>query len=263
MRVSVSRASALVALSTVFSVLAAASASAQTVDELVAKHVAARGGADKLKAINTMKITRTVATPFTSVQIVMFKKRPNLLRIEQTPKGQTQTSIRGLNEGGAWDIIQGKVVMRPEALATEARETDGDLDGLLVDWKEKGHTVTFEGKAKVGLNDAYKLKVTTKSGIIREVYLDANTFLESQIVGRVRLPVLDPKTKEHRFYEMTVVFADYRDVNGVKFPFSIDEERVERGITQSFAHYTDKIEVNVPMEDSLFTPPAAPPGAQR
>lgn len=257
MRVWISRARGACALAAYVSILGATAASAQTVDELVAKHVAARGGAEKLKAIETMKITRTIATPFTSVQVVMFKKRPSLLRIEQTPKGQSQASVRGINAEAAWDVAQGKVVTRPEVIAIEGREIDGDLDGLLVDWQAKGHTVTYEGKEKVGLNDAYKLKVTTKGGTVRDVYLDANTFLEAQVVGKVRLPALDPKTKEHRFYTTTLVYSDYRDVNGVKIPFSIDEERIEGPITQSFAVYTDKVEVNVPMDDSLFAPPAS------
>lgn len=256
MRVWVSRAGAAIAVTACGFVAGATAASAQTVDELVAKHVTARGGYEKLKAIDTLKITRTIATPFTSVQVVMFKKRPNLLRIEQTPKGQTQASVRGINAEAAWDVAQGKVITRPEAIALEGREIDGDFDGLLVDWKEKGHTVTFEGKDKVGLNDAYKLKVTTKGGTVREVYLDANTFLEAQVVGTVRLPALDPRTKQHRSYLTTIVFSDYRDVNGVKVPFSIDEERIEGPITQSFAIYTEKVEANVPMEDSLFAPPA-------
>jgi hypothetical protein len=257
MRVSVFRAGVLAALAASMSMVAAA-ASAQTVDELVSKHIAARGGYEKLKAINTAKITRTVGTPFTTVRVVIYKKRPNSILWEQTPKGQTKAIPRAITATAAWDIAQGKVVTRPEKVAVEGRETDGDFDGLLVDWKEKGHTVTFEGKDKVGLADAYKLKVTTKGGTVREVYLDATTFLESQIVGKVLLPVMDPKTKEYRFNDTIWVFSDYRDVSGVKFPFAIDEERTGGGITQSFAHFTEQIEVNVPVEDALFTPPAQP-----
>ena len=145
MRVSVFGAGAMFALVTMFSPLSAVPALAQTVDELVARHIEARGGYDKLKAINTLKITRTIATPFTSVEVVTYRKRPDLLRIDQTPKGQTAAIPRGINAAGAWDVTQGKVMMRPEALAVEGREIDGDFDGLLVDWKEKGHTVTYEG----------------------------------------------------------------------------------------------------------------------
>ncbi len=256
MRLSAFRTGALVALASCFTALAAVPASAQTVDELVAKHIQARGGLDKLKAIQTLKITRTVATPFTSVVMVVYKKRPALIRWEQTPKGQTAAIPRAIGATAAWDLAQGKVVTRPETLAIEGREIDGDFDGLLVDWKEKGHTVTLEGKEKLGTGEAYKLKVTTKGGTARDVYLDATTYLEAQVAGRVRLPAMDPKTKEHRFHDMTLTFSDYREVNGVKFPFAVDEERTGGGITQSFAMYTEKIEVNVPIEDAMFAPPS-------
>jgi outer membrane lipoprotein-sorting protein len=259
MRVSIFRAGVLMALGAWLSMFPPAAASAQTVDELVTKHVQARGGYEKLRAIQTIKMTRTVATPFTSVEVVIYKKRPNLIRWEQTPKGQTTPIPRAVSATGAWDITEGKVVTRPDPLAVEGREIDGDFDGLLVDWKEKGHTVTLEGQEKVGTRDTYKLKLTTKGGTSRDVYLDAETFLEAQIVGKVRLPQMDPRTKEFRFNDTILVFSDWREVNGVKFPFSVDEERTGGPITQSFAIYTQKIEVNVPMEDALFAPPAGAP----
>jgi outer membrane lipoprotein-sorting protein len=255
MRVSVLFRSAAIALA--IGSVSVVTASAQTVDELVSKHIAARGGYDKLKAIETVRITRTVGTPFTTVKVVIYKKRPDLIRWEQTPKGQTEAVPRAINTTVAWDMAQGKVVTRPEPIAVEGRETDGDFDGLLVDWQKKGHTVSLEGKQKVGSADTYKLKVTTKGGTVREVYLDATTFLEAQVVGRVRLPAIDPRTKEHRYNDTIFLFSDYRDVNGVKFPFAVDEERTGGGITQSFAHFTEKIEVNVPVDDSLFAAPQA------
>jgi hypothetical protein len=258
MRLSVSLLASM-AVGTFISAFTPLPAAAQTVDDIVAKHIQARGGHEKLKAIQTIKMTRTVATPFTSVEVVIYKKRPNLIRWEQTAKGQKTSVPRAVNATGAWDIAQGKVVMRPEPLAIEGREIDGDFDGLLVDWKEKGHTVTLDGKEKVGTRDTYKLKVTTKGGTSRDVYLDAETYLDAQIVGKVRLPQMDPKTKEFRYNDTTLVFSDWREVNGVKFPFSVDEERIGGPITQSFAIYTEKIELDVPMDDALFAPPASPP----
>jgi hypothetical protein len=259
MRVSCFGPAALVALTASFTALSVP-LSAQTVDEIVAKHIQARGGADKVKAIQTLKITRTVATPFSSVAMVIYKKRPNLIRWEQTPKGQTTAIPRAINATGAWDIAQGKVVMRPEPLFIEGREIDGDFDGLLIDWKEKGHTVTLAGKEKLGTGEAYKLTVVTKGGTTRDVYLDATTFLEAQIVGKARIPAMDPKTKDFRFNDTVLVFSDWRDVNGVKFPFAVDEERTGGPITQSFAIYTEKIEINLPLEDALFAPPPAAGG---
>lgn len=53
----------------------------------------ARGGVARMKAITTMRRTRTVGTPFSDVKVVMIRQRPNLLRVEQTPTGRPTTSI--------------------------------------------------------------------------------------------------------------------------------------------------------------------------
>jgi hypothetical protein len=260
MRVSVLRGAARLSLAAFMMFGAAAIVSAQTVDEIVAKHIQARGGYEKIKAIQSVRMTRTVATPFTSVQVIVLKKRPNLIRFEQTPKGQTTSTARGINAEAAWDTAAGgKIVTRPDKVAIEGRETDADFDGLLVDWKEKGHTVVLEGTEEYAGSPAYKLKVTTKSGSVRNVFVDTKTFMEVGMTGTALLPQMDPKTKEFRTQQSSFIYSDFRDVNGVKFPFSIDEERIGGPITQSFATYTDKIEVNVPIEDSLFATPAAAP----
>ena len=58
----------------------------QSLDDIVSKHIAARGGRDKLAAIQTVKMTRTVASGIgTTLRVIIFKKRPNLLRVEQGP----------------------------------------------------------------------------------------------------------------------------------------------------------------------------------
>lgn len=233
-----------------------APAAAQTVDEVVARHIQARGGEQKLAAIETLKITRTIGTPFTRVDVVVYRKRPNLLRTEQTAAGQTTTTVSGINRDVVWDPAGGKVVLRPEPLAAQAREVDGDFDGdLLVNWKAKGHTVTLEGRETVGSVDTWKLKVTTPSGAVRDIYLDAATYLDHQHVGSMVLP-------NKRTREFTITFANWKEVDGVKFPFDLDEERREGPINQSLATYTHKIEINVPMDDGLFATPAgaAAPG---
>ncbi|MBA3231295.1 MAG: hypothetical protein H0T05_00575 [Acidobacteria bacterium] len=234
-------------------------AAAQTVDEVVARHVEARGGEQKLKAIETLKITRTIGTPFTRVDVVVYRKRPNLVRTEQKAAGQTATTVSGINKDAVWDpAAGGKVVLRPEALAAMAREVDGDFDGdLLVDWKAKGHAVTLEGREAVGGVDTWKLRVTTASGAVREIYLDANTSLDYQHVGSMMLP-------GKRTREFTITFGNWKEVEGVKFAFDADEERREGPINQSLATYTHTIEINVPIDDTLFSTPAgaAPAGGQ-
>ena len=232
------------------SLVLAAPIAAQTVDELVAQHIEARGGQTRLRAVQTIKITRTVATPFSNVRVIIYRKRPQLFRAEQGPiePGAPLVS-RGINADAAWDTVQGKVVPRPEAEAAEARELDADFDGLLVDWKQKGHTVTLEGKESLPWGDAYKLRVKTKSGAERIVYLDAKTFLERRQIGILKLP-------GGRQFDVVIDFDNYRDIDGVKFPFDITEDRTGKEPSVSVVIYTEKIELNVPMDDGLFGAPA-------
>jgi hypothetical protein len=230
------------------------SAGAQGVDEIVARHIAARGGIEKLKSIQTIKITRTVATGLGSnVRVIIYKKRPQLFRAEQGPaQPGAATTSRGISAEAAWDTVQGKIVTRPPQAAAETRDLDGDFDGLLVDWKEKGHTVTYDGKQSLPGGEAHKLKVTMKSGVVRTIYLDATTFLDRRHVGVLNLP-------NGRQFDVTIDFANWRDVDGVKFAFDITEERTGRDPVQSFVIYTEKIETNLPMDDSLFATPDRTP----
>lgn len=224
---------------------------AQSLDDLVARHIDARGGKDKLAAIRTIKMTRTVAAGIgTTLRVIVYKKRPNLMRLEQGPsQSSAPLTARGMDGSVVWDTIQGKPTARPEPIAAETRDVEGDFDGLLVDWKEKGHLVTFEGREALPGGDAYKLKVTLESGLVRLVYLDAKTYLERQHTGILNLP-------NNRQFQVTISFDNWRDVEGVKFPFDITEERTGKEPVVTLVTYTDKIELNVPMGDELFTMPS-------
>jgi hypothetical protein len=248
-----SRAFGFGAIVTAALVLSAAPAAAQTVDDIVARHIAARGGYERLKAIQTIRITRTVATPFNDVKIVIYKKRPHLYRADHTPSGQPPVT-RVLNLDSLSETVGGKTGVRgPQAFA-EARDLEADFEGLLVDWKAKGHTVTLEGKEALTGGDAYKLKLTTKSGVVRNIYLDAKTYLDRRHTGL--FTIYHPTNRERdRVFTIVVDFGNWREVEGVKFPFDIQEERTSKEPVQTLVTYTEKIEVNVPVDDSLFATP--------
>ena len=227
--------------------LCAASVSAQTADELIEKNIEARGGALRLEAISAVRIVRTYGTFGGNIPVTITKKRSGLYRTDQAMAGRP-TVIRGLDASGAWESIDGKVTRRPADQEAELREFDADFDGMLVNYKAKGHTVTLAGREKTGGVDTYKLTVTLKSGAVRHVYLDATTFLERKHVGTMTLP--------SGKVPLVITFADWRDVNGVKFPFAIDEER-DSYPPQTFAIYTERIELNPAVEDQFFAMPQA------
>ncbi len=211
------------------------------------RHIAARGGRDKLASIQTVKMTRTVASGIgTTLKVIVYKKRPNLMRVEQGPAqpGATMTP-RGINPEAVWDMVQGKAVPRQPQLAAESREVDGDFDGLLVDWREKGHAVTLAGREAMPGGETYKLTMTLKSGLVRTIYLDAKTYLDRRHTGVLNLP-------NGRRFDVTIDYDNWRDVDGVKFPFDITEERTGKEPVVTLVTYTEKIEINVPMDDGLF-----------
>ncbi len=231
----------------IVSVLTASAAAAQTVDEIVARHIATRGGYDKLKAIQTIEITRTVAAQFSDVKVVISRKRPQLYRVDQMTQAGV-ASARGVNADAAWDTAQGRTTIRSAALAAESRELDADFDGWLVDWREKGHTVSLEGKETLPGGEAYKLKVTTRSGAVRYVFLDTTTFLDRRHMGVLNLT-------QERQMNVVIDFSGWRSVDGVMFPFDISEDRTGKEPTVSYATYTEKITLNVPMNDDRFATP--------
>jgi hypothetical protein len=155
---------------------------------------------------------------------------------------------RGINSEAVWDIVQGKPVTRETQLAAEARDLEGDFDGWLVDWKEKGYTVTFAGREASPAGEMLRLAVTLKSGLARTVYLDAKTYLDRRHTGVLHLP-------NGRVFDVTIDYDNWRDIEGVKFPFDITEERTGKEPVVTLVTYTEKIEVNVPMDDELFAMP--------
>ena len=159
---------------------------AQSVDEIIAKNVQARGGSEKLKSVKTIKSTATMSMgPGMEAPGVLIQKRPDFARLEFTVQGLT--AVQAYDGKNGWQIMPFMGKKEPELMsADEAKETQemADLDGPLIDYQSKGHRVEFEGKEKVEGTDAYKLKVTLKNGDVQTIYIDSDSFLEIKEVTK-------------------------------------------------------------------------------
>jgi outer membrane lipoprotein-sorting protein len=224
---------------------------AQTVDEIIAKNIQARGGSDKLKSVQSLKSTATMAMgPGMEAPGVLVQKRGNLARLEFTIQGLT--AVQAYDGKNAWQVMPFMGKKDPELMsADEAKEVEemADVDGPLVDYKSKGHQVELLGKDKVEGTDAYKLKVSLKNGDVQTVYIDADSFLE----------IKEETKRDVRGSEQVVEssIGDYKEVNGIFFPFAIESGL--KGSPQKQKVTITKIELNVPVEDSIFKMPAAAP----
>lgn len=225
--------------------------SAQTVDEIIAKNVQARGGAEKLKGVQSIKSTATMSMgPGMELPGTVIQKRPALARLEFTAQGLT--AVQAYDGKNAWQIMPFMGKKDPELMsADEAKETEemADVDGPLVDYKSKGHQVELLGKEKIEGTDAYKLKLTLKNGDVQTVYIDADSFLEIKEVTKRSIRGTETEVESS--------IGDYKEVNGIMFPFAI--ESAVKGADQKQKITITKIELNVPADDSIFKMPAAAP----
>jgi outer membrane lipoprotein-sorting protein len=228
--------------------LLAMQATAQTVDELIKKSVDARGGIQKLKAIKSIRMTGKITPQGLEIPIVLQAKRPSFVRMEITFQGKSQIQAYDGETGWKVDPFQGS--SEPEKVAGDDLkdlQEQSDLDGAMIDYKEKGHSVELIGKEDVEGTPAYKLKLTLKTGDVRYIYLDADNYLELKVTSKRKTPGGEVEVDQYP--------GNYKPVNGIVFPYSIETKLKGQTINTIII---EKIELDVPIDASLFKMPAKP-----
>jgi outer membrane lipoprotein-sorting protein len=223
---------------------------AQTVDEVIAKNIQAHGGIDKLKAVTSLRISQTLKTGGFQAEVRFENKRPDKLREEVSLQGLTQVLAYDGKVG--WQVNPFGGRRDPELLSQDDLKNlqdDADIDGPLIDYGQKGHKAELAGHDSVEGTDCFKVKVTLKNGDVRTFFIDADSFLELKIETQT--------TVRGTVQESETYFGDYRKVDGLYFPFAI--EQGVKGAANRVKYTVTKVEINVPLDDSLFTMPA-PPG---
>src|SRR5262252_5631535 len=224
--------------------------SAQTADEIIAKYIKTIGGAEKIEAIKTLRRTGkfTGGGGFEAV-VVQENKRPQLARQEFSIQGMTGVTAYDGKTGWKIEPWQGK--KDPEALGEEELkgiQEDADFDGPLVNYQQKGNKVEFVGTEPVEGTDALKLKVTLKNGDVQYYYMDAEDYVPIKIEKKRMVRGAERESETS--------LGDYKEVAGVYFPHSFEQK--DKGSTNPQKIVYDKIEANVPLDDSLFHPAPAP-----
>ena len=219
----------------------------QSLNEIISKNIAARGGIKNIKAIKTERLTGHIffdgknGGPFT-----VTIQRPEKMREEFSLKGKT--IIRVLNKNSGWILNPFNVQNELQSLSPAViKDMKGgaDLDGPLIDYKLKGNEITLLGKDTVEGKTAYKLKVKQKNGDIRYDYIDSASFLEIKWEGKI-----GAKENEHKVESF---FRDFKKVGGLSFAFEIDSDTP--GTTNRQKIIFDKVEVNPKLEKQIFNKP--------
>ena len=216
------------------------SASAQSVDDIVAKNLEAKGGVAVLKQTMSVRTVATAATPNGQVTITSISKRPNLMRNEVSGAGQN--FVIGFDGTTAWIAPQGMPAQAmPPGPQTEMMKQTSQIDSPFLDYRAKGMKVELAGTEPEGERKLHHLVVTPKAGPRMHYYIDATTGLESRLV--IESAEGGPTTR------MEIRFSDYRTVDGRTVPFSTTQ--VINGNEAGQIKF-EKIEFNVPLDDSIF-----------
>jgi outer membrane lipoprotein-sorting protein len=226
----------------------AASAFGQNVDELIDKNIKAHGGVEKMKSFKSMRLTGKmnmgIEVPFT-----MTKARPENVRLDFTVQGMTGTQAYDGSTGWAVMPFMGKT--EPEKMSDDMLKEfkdDADFDGPLVDYKAKGNKVEYIGREDVQGTQAYKLKVTLKSGNESFVYLDADSFLEIKTEAKRKV--------QEQEVESESTIGNYKDFEGLLIATQIEQHiKGKEGMSQTFT--IDKVEMNPTITADAFHMPAA------
>ncbi|MDB4956784.1 MAG: sialidase [Myxococcales bacterium] len=223
---------------------------AATVEELLAKNLAARGGEAKLRELRTLRLTGRIVFGGGGFSIdatwAQVQERPGLIRSEVTLQGLTQITAYDGREGWSLSPFSGR--RDPEKSSEDdarALAQQAELDGPLVGWRDKGHRIESLGTEDVDGTPAIKLRVTRKDGDVQYVYLDPDSFLEIRITTVRKVRGTEDITETD--------LGGYQQVAGVWLPFAI--ESGTKGGPRNSRITVERAEINVPVDKAWFELP--------
>jgi outer membrane lipoprotein-sorting protein len=257
-----------------------AAPSSLSIEQIVEKHIAARGGLQPWRALQSMSVagkldagtgsndrdrlmamekaghgrkappTSSKAAPDEQVQLpfVMEMKRPNKSRIEIEFAGKTAVQVYDGTNG--WKLRPFLNRNDVEQFTAEEMKAEagrpGYLDGPLVDYAAKGTKVALEAVEPVEGHKAYKLKLTLKSGKVQHIWIDAQSFLDVKVEGI-------PRRMDGKMHDVWVYQRDFRSVDGLRVPFVL--ETAVDGYPTTHKMAIEKVTVNPKLDDALFNKP--------
>ncbi len=224
-------------------------AMAQDLDEVLNNYYEAVGGLDAWKSVQTMKMSGSLIMGGMGVEapLVIVTKRPTSVRLEFTFQGMT--GIQAFDGETAWMIMpfmgQTDAEQMPEDMAKDVKDR-ADLDGALIGYKEDGHQAELIGLEETEGTKAYKIKLTKKNGDIEYYYLDSEYFIPIKVEGTSEM--------QGRVVEFETLLSDYKDVGGLMMPHSVEVKPKGAPTAQVITTFA-KIELNIPVDDSVFAMP--------
>jgi photosynthetic reaction center cytochrome c subunit len=215
-----------------------------TADQLLEKYTQALGGSAAIEKLKSRVMKGSVTTTAgTALGYELYQSGPDKVLAVITPSQQPATE-RGFNGTGGWEKSpRGIRDLAPEEVYYLHRYPDLFKDIKL---KDQFTRLAVAGKDKINGRDVYVVRGVTTDNRRERLFFDAETGLLLRRTTSTTSPIgIIPEQ---------VDFEDYRDVDGMKMPFTIRVSAVDPfySITRKFT----EIKLNVPVDEKRFNKPA-------
>ncbi len=212
---------------------------AQSLDDVLKKHFKAVGQ-DKLVAAKTYYMKAKLSQMGMDLPMEMKMKRPNKFRVEMEMQGQKM--IQAFDGEKGW-MIAPWISPDPQVLEGDQLKQameQADFEGELYNYKQKGSSVDFVGKVNADGKEAYKIKLTSKDGSVKNYFIDAKTNLIFKVKAKV--------SAGGQEIEVDQLLSDYKDFDGIKMPTKMESKTPMGNVSITVIEF----KINEKFDDSVF-----------
>jgi hypothetical protein len=217
-------------------------AGAQSVDDIVAKHVESLGGKDKLANLKSVRMESTISVQGMEIPMVITRVNNVGQRVDISAMGMDGYLITTPKAGWSYMPFMGQSAVEPMPEDAVKQGSDElDLAGPLVDYKTKGNKAELIGKETVDGAECFKIKLTNSNGVERTYMVDSKSFYIVRMVAKAFVMGQEQ--------EVSVNYSDYKKTEeGYVFARSISGAFGQGDLT------VNKVEVNKTIDEKIFKP---------
>ncbi|MBK7233513.1 MAG: hypothetical protein IPH93_14935 [Saprospiraceae bacterium] len=190
---------------------------AQSADEIIDKHIKAIGGAEKLSALKSVILEAKVNAQGMEIPMTMTTVQNKGWRMDISLMGMNGWMVMRPDSGWVFMPFQGQT--KPEAMPQDAIKeglSQLDIQGVLLDYKKKGHEVSYLGLDDVEGTECHKLKLTTKEGTVNYFLIDPASSLIVKTINK--------RKAGGQEMEVESLLSNYKDVDGYMMAHTITSQ---------------------------------------
>jgi len=230
--------------------LLAAPTPAMDTDQLIAKHIEARGGAESLRALRSIRRQGHLIIPGANFDISAsaLVVRGGGVRNEISLQGLTLINAYDGKEAWKVDPFEGR--KDPERMSADESKPlllQADIDSPLVDYQFKGHSVEYLGLDDIDGTPAHKLRVHLKSGDEVVYYIDPDTYMIIRDVQKQLVRGAEQETETD--------YGEYEKASGVYVPMTEDSGPKNSDSSHKQQLVFDSAAANGPTDPAQFAFP--------